>query len=323
MQVAIVGIFISTILIAAALYSAMIFSAEQRLEEIRRRLRSSGEGLGAKKEEAANTLLKTTRLAKSDGVDEVLQNLKFMHTLAKLITQTDLTWTAAQLLGYMVGLGLLGALIGAALKQVFFSLMLAGMLGSIPVIYIISLRGKRSALISQQLPDALDMLVRSLKSGHPLPTALQLASQEMPKPIATEFSRCHEEHALGASIESAIHNMTERVPANVDLKIFAVSVVVQGAAGGNLNEVLEKISNTIRERFKFFGQMKAMTAEGRTSGTVMGAMPWLVITAVYFIQKPYMERFFNSTVGQAMAFAAFCLWCTGITWMNRLMRVEV
>jgi tight adherence protein B len=184
-------------------------------------------------------------------------------------------------------------------------------------------RDRRSFTISRQLPEALDMLVRSLRAGHAVPTAIKLAAQELPTPIATEFGRCYEEQALGTTVEQAIFNMTDRVPKNMDLRIFAVSVSVQGQVGGNAAEMLERIAETIRERFKFYGSLRALTAEGRISGLILGSMPWLVMVAIWVIRSEYLQDFFAHPVGKMMGLCAFCTWLAGILWMKRIVKVEV
>ena len=123
--------------------------------------------------------------------------------------------------------------------------------GLLPLFFVLFKRSQRSTKLSQQLPDALEMMARSLRAGHALQSAFKMVATEMPTPVSIEFARAFEEQKLGMPFEKAVADMTLRAPDNQDLKIFALSVIVQKETGGNLVEIIEKIADTIRGREKF------------------------------------------------------------------------
>lgn len=317
-KLALLSLIIASLFVAQSVYWVIRYSGERKQLELRRRLQEVGE---TSREE--NRLLRMGRLAKSDKLNSFLGTFGSFEGLSRLLHQTDLDWTVAQVLGYGLAFSGLGAIAGLVLKSLPGTIAFFGLGASIPYLVILQARNKRSFEISKQLPEALDMLCRSVRAGHAIPTAIKLAAQELPTPIATEFGRCYEEQVLGAAVDRAIMNMTARVPNNLDLKIFAVSVTVQAQVGGNIAEIMERIAETIRERYKFYGQLRALTAEGRISGMILGALPWVVMGIIWIVQRKYLVDFFSQPLGKLMALGALCLWLLGILWMRKIAKVEV
>ena len=142
------------------------------------------------------------------------------------------------------------------------------------------------------------MMARSLRAGHALSSAFKMVATEMPTPVSIEFARAFEAQELGMPFEKAVADMTRRAPDNQDLKIFALSVIVQKETGGNLVEIIEKIAETVRGREKFQGKLRGLTAEGRMSSYVVGALPFvsLLVHAVT-INREYLMPLFNEPVG--------------------------
>jgi tight adherence protein B len=198
--------------------------------------------------------------------------------------------------------------------------LVAGLAG--PTLVAVTVRQQRSKAISSQLPEALDMMVRSLRAGHGVSAAFKLVATEMPVPVAVEFARCFDEHNLGVDFRSAVENLTKRVPNNLDLRIFAMSVVLQHETGGNLVEILEQIAYTIRERYKFYGKLAALTAEGKVSGVILGALPIVVTLLLSLTNGKYLRPLVEDPGGRMIAMTAFGLWAAGIAWLVRLTKVE-
>jgi tight adherence protein B len=176
-------------------------------------------------------------------VEALLEQAEVRITVARLLAISGIALLVGGLLGLLSNIGILMSLV-------------LGPLGAIlPFGYVAFMRRRRSNKLSEQLPDALDMMARSLRAGHALASSFKLVSSEMPSPINTEFARAFEEQNLGMPFERAVAQMTKRAPANRDLKIFAVSVIVQKETGGNLVEIIEKIAETIRARYRFYGKL--------------------------------------------------------------------
>jgi tight adherence protein B len=165
-------------------------------------------------------------------------------------------------------------------------------------------------------------MVRSLRAGHGLNAAIKLVATEMPVPVAVEFERCFEEINLGMEFREAVASMTRRVPGNLDLKIFAVSVVLQHETGGNLVEVLDQIGYTIRERYKFYGKLDALTAEGKISGLILGLLPFATAGLIALGNPGYMKVLVIHPMGRYFIISAAALWFVGILWLVRLAKVD-
>lgn len=196
------------------------------------------------------------------------------------------------------------------------------MLGSLPFAWIMWRRGRRFAAFSKQLPDALELIARALRSGHGLSSGLHVVIDEMPDPISMEFGMAYEEQNLGHSIEQSLKNMLRRMP-NLDLKFFATAVAIQKQAGGDLAEILDKIGYIIRERFKILGAVQALTGEGRISGIVLMALPIAIFVAVYQLNAEYMMTLFRDPMGRIMLAIAAGLQVLGAIVIKKIIAIKV
>ncbi|NOX54646.1 MAG: secretion protein [Planctomycetes bacterium] len=195
-------------------------------------------------------------------------------------------------------------------------------LGMMPFLWLFLRRRRRLKKFAHQLPDALELIGRALRSGHSLAAALHLVHQEMPDPIGTEFGMAYEEQNLGIPIEKALKNTLKRVP-NMDLKFFVTAVAIQRQSGGDLAEIIDKISYIIRERFKIMGQVAALTGEGRLSGVVLMGLPIVLFLAVYQINPDYVMLLFTDPIGKKMLAAAAVLQIIGALVIKKIVAIKV
>ncbi len=195
-------------------------------------------------------------------------------------------------------------------------------MGALPFMWIMWRRKKRFDAFSKQLPDALELIARALRSGHSLSSGLHVVIDEMPAPISTEFGMAYEQQNLGQSIDQALKSMLKRVP-NMDLKFFVTAVVIQRQAGGDLAEILDKIGHIVRERFKILGAVQALTGEGRISGIVLMAMPIAIFIAVYQLNPDYMMTLFRDPMGKQMLAAAAGLQVLGAIVIKKIIAIKV
>jgi tight adherence protein B len=307
---------VAVLFLAEAIYYMVRFAGESERAELKRRL-------SALDEPGHTTLLRDRRLAKSPTFSRLLESMPGTAELDLWLRQTDLSWTVGSTLGggVLVAITLSAALLFATRSP---ALALLGIpLGiALPLLIVMNARTKRSEKITEQLPDALDMLSRSLQAGHGLPAGFKLVATEMPLPIAVEFARCFEEQNVGVEFRQAIENMTRRVPNNLDLRIFAVSVVIQHQTGGNLVDILNQISATLRERFKFYGKVRALTGEARASAMVLGAMPFVAAALITMMNPTYMKPLVEDPVGRMILFGGLSSWALGFIWIRSLTKVE-
>ncbi|MFN9718881.1 MAG: type II secretion system F family protein [Planctomycetota bacterium] len=191
-----------------------------------------------------------------------------------------------------------------------------------PWIWLWWRRKRRFAKFEKQLSDALELMARALKSGHSLVSGLNVVASEMPAPISTEFRTAYEEQNLGIPIEQALRNMLIRIP-NMDLQFFVTAVAIQRQAGGDLAEILNKISYLVRERFKILGMVKALTGEGRISGVVLMGLPIGLFFVVYYLNPDYVMLLFNREIGRQLIGVAIFLQVLGFFTIRKIVNIKV
>jgi tight adherence protein B len=301
------------------LYHTVRFFSERRREELRRRLQS----LGGDGEGAGLSLLRRGQVSAIPFLDELLRGIPLTERLEALLDQAQVHLTVAKLMTLSTLAALGGALPGLLLVGPAMAALL-GVVGlALPTVVVYGIREKRSRKLSEQLPDALDMMSRSLRAGHALTSAFKLVATEMPIPVSVEFGRAFEEQNLGVSFDKAVLQMTSRAPHNRDLRIFAVSVIVQKETGGNLVEILEKIAETIRARYRFYGRLAALTGEGRISGLVLGALPFVTAVVLTAINPSYMRGLLDTQMGKSFLIYAAVSWLVGVVWLRQMAKVEL
>ena len=156
----------------------------------------------------------------------------------------------------------------------------------LPYFVLRMLRSRRQKKFGAQFPDALDIIVRSLRAGHPVPIAITMVGREMPDPIGSEFGIVSDEITYGADLETAMRNLYARIGSD-DLPLFVTAVAIQGSTGGNLGEILENLSGVIRQRFKMRRKIRALAAEGRASAMILSALPIGMFIVIQFIAPDF------------------------------------
>jgi tight adherence protein B len=312
MRVALIVITsLALLALAEAAYHVIRYLSGRRSGEVRRRLQGP-----LSPTRLDSNLLRTGRFAATPALDSWLASKPWARRLEHLLEQADSRMTVAQLcafsaLGACAG-GLSGFWLGPS------ALMLVPLGVAAPPLVLLHARARRSRALSEQLPEALDMMARSLRAGHALTSAFQLVATEMPEPISVEFARAYEEQRLGMPLERAVREMAARAPANEDLKIFAVSTVIQKETGGNLAEILDGIASTVRERYRFFGKLRALTAEARASAWIVSLMPLAVALFLCTTQASYLPSLVGNPLGQKILAGGVGAWVLGIVWFQRL-----
>lgn len=315
----IVVVSFAAIVLAEAVVSTARFISDRRAEELRRRLQSLGGGT-----QVELGLLREGKLSRNRVLDDLLRGWSLSRHLDELLEQAEMGITVGRLLGYSALCAIvafaIGLLIGAGpiLALCFVPVGLP-----VPYAFVLMARERRSRKLTEQLPDALDMMARSLRAGHALGSAFKMVAGEMAPPISVEFARAFEEQNLGLPFEKAVAQMTKRAPSNRDLKIFAVSVIVQKETGGNLVEIIEKIAETVRQRYRFYGKLNTLTAEGRMSSYILGALPILTSLFIAAVNGPYARLLVTEKLGNMILGYAIVSWLFGFLWMRRMAKVTV
>ncbi len=197
----------------------------------------------------------------------------------------------------------------------------AAVLGYVPFVVVRMKKNRKTKVIESQMPDAMELLARSLRAGHALPSSIELAGKEVPDPLGTEMKTVYDEQRLGLSVAGALKRMGERV-ASQDLQYFVTAVMLQSETGGNLAEVMENIGHLIRERLKLKGKIQALTAEGKFSALILTALPFLVFFALMVMNRKYMDTLFTDPAGKYLIGMGIMNIIAGIIWMKRIIRID-
>lgn len=275
---------------------------------------------GPSRKEIAESLVRDSMDSANGLVKGIVQRFE---NIPLFLRQADAPLKFEHFLLLCVGAAALGVMLAMIGRAPGPLLPVGGLMGlAAPWIWLMMRRRRRFRRFEKQLPDALELMGRALRSGHSLASGLNVVATEMPAPISTEFQTVYDEQNLGIPLEGALRNMLTRVP-NLDLKFFVTAVVIQRQAGGDLAEILNKISFLVRERFKLLGQVKALTGEGRISGVVLMALPVALFFAVYYINPDYVMVLFNHPSGQKMMYTAIFMQILGAVAIKKIVDIKV
>jgi tight adherence protein B len=240
-----------------------------------------------------------------------------------LFEQADTTLTVGKLAAFSVALGLAGCALAVAMKSpVAFVPLAAIAAGSLPMFWLLWRRKRRLKVFSTQLPDALEMMARILRAGQSLSFGFNAVSTEMSEPLGKEFGRVFEEQNLGVPVDDSLRAMCKRVP-NLDLQFFATAVILQRQTGGDLAEILDKIGELIRDRFRVLGAVQALTGEGRLSGVVLMALPLVLFVVVYRMNPDYVSMLFTDRAGKKMLAIAVFMQILGAIVIKKIVDIKV
>ncbi|MEB3286280.1 MAG: type II secretion system F family protein [Vampirovibrionales bacterium] len=182
---------------------------------------------------------------------------------------------------------------------------------------------KRLHKFTTQFPDALNLMTSSLRAGHSFQSALAVVASELQDPIGSEFSQVVKDFNLGVPVRDALGRLTISLDNLPDIRMFATAVLIQRESGGNLAEILDQLSYTIRERFKLKGQISSMTAQSRLTGYCLGAAPFVVTTILVLIAPQYIQPMFDDTLGRIALLVAFIMQLIGFFVIKRIVDIRV
>ena len=201
---------------------------------------------------------------------------------------------------------------------VIITLLLAGT----PFFYLCLKKKKRMEKFQRQLPEGLELIARSLKAGHAFPSSMKMAADEFDDPLGPEFEETINEINFGVNVPDALKNLAERVDC-ADLKFFVISVILQRETGGNLAEIIESLAYIIRERFKLYGKIRTLAAEGKLSAIILGSLPFVVMIALHFTSPAYIRVLFTDPTGKIILGISAFMMALGIFVMKKMVNIEV
>jgi len=314
------SIFISIVLLIEGAF--LLFRSQSRADSRRLKQRLTKISVGLS-ETNFELVKKKKPLSKIPWLNEILHRIPIFSNLNNLMTQADLHHPVV----FVITFSLILAIFAMFLSWVLFRSFLLGLIfapfgGTLPFLYILFKRKKRVKKFERQLPDALGLMARALKAGHAFTGGLMMVVQEFDDPIAGEFQKVLNEINYGSGVEQSLYSLTERVDCP-DLKFFAVSLIVQRETGGNLAEILDKIAELIRDRFKLMDRVKTLSAEGRLSAVILILIPIFVATVLSFTNPKYIEILITDPFGKYIIATSILMAVAGLFVMKRMVTIEV
>ena len=285
-----IGIFVGVIMLVEGIYLAIFGKSISLNARVNRRLTMLEKGTS--REEVLAKLRKEMDQHKGSV------KLPLYALIADKAQKANIAFTPGQLILVMVALGV-AAFLGLTIltaTSLPIRLLASIAMGVGGVFYWVNSKAKkRLAMIDEQLPDAIELMVRSLRVGHPFISAINTVSKEIADPLASELGVIADEAAYGRDISESIRAMAERLDSQ-DLRFMAVAVGIQQTSGGNLAEILQGLSEVIRARFKLFRKVKAITGEAKWSGTFLSVFPLLALVGINVMQPDYYDEVMQSPV---------------------------
>ena len=310
-------IFIAVLVLVEGLYLVIFGKSISLNSRVSRRLELLEKG--GQREKVLEQLRKeATQHLKATGIP-------LYSILAKKAQMANIAFSPKALVGVMAGL--------SGVAFVFLSIATSASLGvQIAVAILMGVGGvfmwvsrkakKRLNLIEEQLPDAVELMVRSLRVGHPFASAIQIVSREVPDPLGTEFGMIADEAAYGRDVSESLKDLAERVDMQ-DLRFLAVAVTIQSTSGGNLAEILDGLAKVIRARFRLFRRVRAITSEAKWSGMFLSGFPLAVLAVIQILKPDYFDTVKNTAAFIPMALVVFALLGANMVFMKIMTNIKV
>ncbi len=312
--------FLAVVLLLEGGYLTWRSSQGPEAKRIKKRLQQVSAGW---KDTASASLLKQRLLSESPPLQRLLLQFPRIHSLDQLLLQSGMPLMVTQFLSYSAMTGI-GAMAMAALLGWPFLIMLLCAAGGalIPYFFVVRAKKERLKTIEQQLPETIDLMSRALKAGHAFPGALQMAATEGVEPSASEFRLVFDEVNFGVPMQNALMNLATRVPIT-DLRYFVIAVLIQRESGGNLAELLDKISGLIRARLTLLGRIRVLSAEGRLSAWILSCLPFAAALVINIVNPGFLSVLWTDPAGLKLVGTAVVMMIIGIYVMSRIIKIRV
>jgi len=286
----------------------------RQLEEIESRPSNSSDRTSILKEDAVP----------SNTVAEYLAGrMPWSPMLSALIRQAGMEWRASSLFLLSIFAAFAtGWLAWLMSSNAVITPVMGGAVGAAPYIYLYILRAFRRSRFDALLPEAVDLMSRGLRAGHSIAAVLEMVGNEIADPVGTEFRALHKEQSLGLPMREAMMNLVERMPLD-DMRFLATAILLQKESGGNLAQILDKTSAVVRERARLRGQLKIYTAQGRITGWILCAAPFLMFALISVVNHNYEKTLFSNALGMKMIYGGLGLMVLGILAIRKIIDVKV
>ena len=268
-------------------------------------------------------VLKSELLSDVPLLNRLLSHLNIAVLIERRLLQADMKVRVGTYILLSLTLFFVGVLAGQILHWPSgFGIIVGVLLMLIPNTVVNIKRRLRLKRFIRHFPDALEMFARSLRAGHSFSGAIQLVSQEMPDPIGPEFQKVFEEQNLGIPLRQALLGMADRINA-IDVKFFVTAIMIQRETGGNLAEIIDKISHVIRERFRIQGQVKVFTAQARLTGGILTVLPIALALIINILNPEYLKPLWLESTGRMMLGSAIVMQIIGYLVIRKIIRIKI
>lgn len=315
----IIMVFLAVFFLATSLVIPTFGTDASNARVIRKRAKRSVVDL----QKGDMSILKKIRDRGSSNFENYFSNFSFFNGIKYLLEQTGTKISLQNFILLNIAASIILAII--VFKFTTIELLSLSALVAPPVFSWLHLRqklNKRIAAFEEQLPDALNIMARALRAGHPFNAAVKLVSEEMPDPIGSELKTVSSDIAYGIDARVALLELVKRVP-SVSLDAMVTAVFIQRETGGNLSEILDKVAAVIRDRFKFGRKVKTLSAEGRMSAWVLTLVPFALAAVIVIVEPTYLPFLTKEPFGRKLILAGFAMLIVGMVWMKKIIKIEV
>lgn len=262
----------------------------------------------------------------SDLLNRLGEGTDLFDSISRNLARADLKFRPAEYLALVVACTVAAAILGTVLgRSVLFGIMIGIGGAFLPQMYVRQAQRRRLRLFDNQLGDMINLMVNGLRAGYSTLQAMEAVSRELPKPICDEFRRVVQEMQLGIPMEVALDHLLRRIDSD-DLDLVVTAINVQREVGGNLAEILDVISYTIRERVRIKGEIRALTAQGQATAWVISMLPVTLVLLLFVVNRPYVMQFFNPETracGIPMLCLAATMVITGFTITQKIVKIDI
>jgi tight adherence protein B len=315
-------VFVAVALGAVSLALVFEFLGERRKQrDLVGQLKKFEKGLMQAGTEGGGLLRRAVR--ESQFMRDLASSVPTIGDLQLMIQQAGSSMTVGSFLMTMIGVSVGSGLAALVVSQKFLIAIPVAMLAAfIPYLWMRRRRTRRLYAFESELPEAIDLLGRAIRAGHPLSSGMKMVADETGEPISGEFRRTFEENRFGVPFEDAIQEMSDRVDI-VDVRILVTAILIQREVGGNLAEVLDNLASVIRARFTIRRQLRVYTAQGRMSGYVLAALPIVVGTLIYLLNPEYGKLMFVHPLGRVLLGVAVVMQVIGFLWIRKIINIDI
>lgn len=313
----IASIFLVGFLLTMAILGPLMSEVSKDRRRLRQRIRTLTEDAEGKR----IMLLRERYLRELSPLEKRLSEMPGMDALQLMIDQAGSNHLPHRLVLLSLALALAGGCLGLLLGLGLVSLPLAAVVGSLVILWLRRKRSRRLDHFEDQLPDALTIASRAMRAGLPFSESLKLVSQEMKDPVALEFGIVYTEISYGGDARNAMLGLLQRVP-SVNVMALVTSIMIQRDTGGNLAELLDKLSGLVRQRFRFERTVRTLSAESRLTAMILSMLPFIMIGLISLVNPTFMPVLLTDPTGQQLVLIGLGLLTAGILWLRHIVNLK-